>query len=251
MRDGIVFENEAHLVELFCGEVKKHNENRNRRSQGWIAYHETAGWDLLLVGDRDGAQIGIEAKMSLNAKVLEQALKGGFGTKGPDYRAVLVPRIGLQLHLKNIADHIGITIIELSTWGRRPDQVHSNPSLPDEDSSYHLADWHNWCPFERETVPPYIPDVSGGKASPVTLSQWKIKAIKLVVLLDRQSFVTRADMRKLAISPSMWTARGGFLVPGENGYVKCEKTPDFRKQHPTNYLEIEADFETWWPKESA
>ena len=40
--------------------------------QGWIAYAETAGWDLLLVAP-SGHQMGVQAKLSLNAKVIAQA----------------------------------------------------------------------------------------------------------------------------------------------------------------------------------
>lgn len=42
---------------------------------GWVAYPETGEWDLLIVRPEDGFQIGIEAKLSLNAIVLAQVLE--------------------------------------------------------------------------------------------------------------------------------------------------------------------------------
>ena len=62
------------------------------RAEGFTVYPETAGWDMLLVA-ADGHQLGIEAKLSLNLKVLAQALKGCTysAERGPDYRAILVP----------------------------------------------------------------------------------------------------------------------------------------------------------------
>ena len=38
--------------------------------EGWTAYPETAGFDILLGREVDGFQIGIQAKLRLNAKVI-------------------------------------------------------------------------------------------------------------------------------------------------------------------------------------
>ena len=56
---------EADLCREFTAAVREHGE--------WTAYPETCGWDLVLV-HQTGVQIGIEAKKTLNAKVLVQAL---------------------------------------------------------------------------------------------------------------------------------------------------------------------------------
>jgi hypothetical protein len=258
LRDSIVIDSEAHLVSLFCQEIEKRNANP-RVEQHWTIYHETAGWDLLMV-DQHGVQVGIEAKMTLNPKVLEQALPEYWEHDGPDYRAVLVARAGLQLHLHNIARHVGITVIRLDARQFSRDyavDVTVSPSrLPDEMDPhlFDFRDWHSWFPMKRCTLPDYIPDVAGGKPSPVTLTQWKVRAIKLVIILDRRGYVTRADMKHLDISPTMWTAPGhGFLRTGEvrGQYVRCERTRDFRAQHPDNYAQIEADWESWKPPDEA
>lgn len=43
---------------------------------GWTCYPEGAGFDVLVVHE-DGRQIGVEAKLSLNAKVCEAHAAGG------------------------------------------------------------------------------------------------------------------------------------------------------------------------------
>lgn len=229
------FATEADLVAAFCAAIPKR--------EAWTQYHETAGWDVLLVG-KDGIQVGIEAKLALNTKALDQALPGRWvDERGPDYRAVLVPRYGVQNHLGSIARHVGIVVIGFLDNGCAQFQ----PSLPDESYEYGLRDWPNWCPAERCKLPDYIPDVTGGHSAPVALTDWKVRAIKLLILLERRGVVTRADMKALKISPTRWTDHWhGFLAPGPHGgYVRCARTPDLKAQHPINWPEIEADFDQW------
>lgn len=239
------FAKETDLVATFCRWL----DGRD----GWTAYHETAGWDLLLVHGVTGIQIGIEAKLSLNAKVLEQTIPCGETSEhqGPDYRAVLVPMGKCQLHMEKIAHRLGLTVITLAQgvdYRGRAEIDCSIWDLPDQNCQFGNRHWYPWLPAQRETLPDYVPDVSGGDKSPVTLTLWKIKAIKLLVMLERNGFVTRKDMKALDISPTHWTARGhGCLEAGEGGYVRCERTPDLRAQHPVNYAEIEADFDQWNP----
>jgi hypothetical protein len=77
-----------------------------------------------------------------------------------------------------------------------------------------------------------------------------VKAIKLMILLERRGRVTRGDMKALQISPTRWTdSWNGFLSasPEAGGYVSNGRTPDLKRQHPTNWAEIEADFAKWCP----
>lgn len=236
------FESEAALVAAFTAALAGKSGEPD-----WTVYAETAGWDLLLV-HKDGYQLGVEAKLKLNPKVLSQALSGvgaqywGGSTIGPDYRAVLVPEDGLQHHMEAICRALGIGVITV-----RPQWNSLN--LPDERRGYGMRDWSNWCPEKRCAVPDYVPDVEGGHKSPVTLTPWKVKAIKLLVLLERRGYVTRADMKALAISPTLWTAHGhGFLKPAEDrprAYVRSARTPDLRAQHPVNFEQIAGDVERW------
>lgn len=237
MGRGQAFATEAELVAAFVTWV---GEQRG----DWRVYPETADWDVLLVGP-DGTQIGVEAKLTLNLKVLEQALPESWSRcDGPDFRAVLVPRIGRQHHLAGLFRQIGVTIISDAGSG------FFHPSLPDLGVAWSGDNWQSWIPAIRCEVPEYVPVVAAGVPSPVKLSEWKVKAIKLLILLERRGHVTRSDMRHLGLSPTRWTAFSyGFLdrCPRLGGYVRSDRTPDLRSQMPENYGEIEADFERWAP----
>jgi len=214
-----------------------------RLGETWTVYPETGGWDLLLV-HRDGFQLGLEAKLSLNAKVLEQALKetdSYWRPNGPDYRGVLVPAGKCQHHLTSIARALGIGIV---TVRPRERGVRYAMNLPGEEP-YHSG-WASWLPAQRVKLPAYVPDVEAGHSAPVMLTDWKIRAIKLLIVLGRRGFVTRADMKALQISPTRWCdGWHGFLDRGADGYIRGERTPDLKAQHPRNWDEIEGDIAIW------
>jgi hypothetical protein len=242
MRKSCPFATEAEMVACWLARMQG-----LKGFEPWTVYPETAGWDLLLV-HRDGYQLGLEAKLSLNAKVLAQALNGADGywcQHGPDYRGILVPRDQLQNCLEPVARALGLGVITVREG--KPGWWHDT-GLPDEGCSSWRT-WPSWSPAQRCLLPDYVPDVTAGHSSPVQLTHWKIKAIKLMILLDRRGYVTRADMKALSISPTRWTDHWhGFLSPdGQGGYVSNDRTPDLKAQHPTNYAEIEADFAKWCP----
>jgi hypothetical protein len=263
-------ESEAALVSAFCSIVEKRNarvlSTRGRADvpehwrdeRTWVIYPETCGWDLLLVQEVTGVQVGIEAKLALNAKVISQSLPHHrwYESRGPDYRAALVPGGGRNLELRQLCDCIGLTILSIydcHPYSEEPEwHLHTPGRLPDEErpESFTMEGWHWWGPVEREKLPDYIPDVRAGVKSPVQLTEWKIRAIKLWVILDRRGVVTRGDMKALGLSPTRFTDRfHGMLTPdpGKGGYVLHDSSPDFRAQHPRNYAEIEADWEKWAP----
>lgn len=217
-----------------------------QRHNRWTAYPETAGWDILLVRKRDGAQIGVEAKLRLNNKVVAQALPSmsawAAGYAGPDFRAVLVPFNGCEGDLLPICNALGITTIRYS--GSNGEWNKFSPSLPDF-GELPRDDWHEWAPMQRHVVPDYIPDVVAGASAPVALTQWKIAAIKIAVLLESRT-VGRRDFKLLGISPTRWTdPYTGWLIKTEAGYVRGPRFPDFAAQHPRNYAEIRSDREKW------
>lgn len=245
MKKDCPFTTEAEMVACWLDQLRHVMDQR--KAQDWTIYPETAGWDILLV-HREGFQLGIEAKLSLNAKVLSQALAGQHYAEaaGPDYRAVLVPSGSCQLHMAAIADAIGIRILRVRPWERGS---WYELGLPDE-GDFQWREWPCWLPERRCALPDYVPDVSAGHKSPVMLTPWKIKAIRLMILLERRGRVSRGDMKALGISPTRWTDHwNGFLSPSRElgGYVRNERTPDLKAQHPTNWAEIEADFEKWCP----
>lgn len=252
----MTYPTEAAMVEAFVAEVKRKGGCVSWRGQTWVPYAETGGFDLLLVEEKTGLQIGIEAKLSLNAKVLAQAIPRQyyFSDTGPDYRAVLVPQNKCQLHMKEIAAALGITVITIwpSEMRRGNAGADIRPYHLPSQETYGTYEWFPFIPAQRVKLPEYVPDVCGGHSAPVALTHWKIKAIKLMILLERRGYVTRHDMKLLQISPSRWTERhAGYLSPDtiKGGYVWNERTPDLKAQHPVNYVQIEADFDKWAPKE--
>lgn len=213
----------------------------------WTAYPETSGFDILLVR-ADGFQVGVEAKLRLNAKVVTQAAEhpGFWATSpGPDCRAVLIPS-GVSDDLASLCRLLGIVVIRMSaeqpTYGLLP---YFNPHLPNTTSEYDGGQWPELCPDSRLAVPNWVPDVVAGASAPVSLTPWKVKAIKLHVLLARRGFVTRKDFAYLKLDMSLWTQRN-WLIRGEMGkWVAGPAIRDLRAQHPTNFAQIEGDWDKW------
>ena len=233
----------------------------NRRSKDtWTPYPETGGFDILLVRDHDGFQIGIEAKLRLNAKVIAQSLPSYWDTDhGPDCRAVLVPKSKVGDDLKAICYYIGITII---TIGEKPKNFYMldaqdgdpryviHPNFPRCDREEFFQNWFEWSPDKRLKLPEVIPDCEAGCPSPLQLTEWKIKAIKIIIILESFGHVTRQDFKALNISSQRWTQSTGWLEnTGERGvYIKGEHIPDLRSQHPRNFIEIANLIHEWLPK---
>ena len=248
----MVFENEAALVRAF---IKGIEAGRRYDNSAWQIYAETAGWDLLLVHKDHGTQVGVEAKMALNTKVLLQALEGTarWAKHGPDYRAVLVPGDKIQGGLAPIARRLGLTVMHVSDmgWTGHP-LLNIHPQLPQETANGYDDDWawFPWCPDERHPLPEYVPDVEGGHCSPLSLTKWKIAAIKVVICLERQGHITRKDIKALGIDPGRWCNTASWLIPTkregrEMRYERGPNMPDFRAQHPRNFEEILADWPIW------
>ena len=236
MTDKQVFTKETELCADFVALVKA----------PWIVYAETEGWDILLINSIDCRQIGIQAKLKLNPKVLAQAVENEWQERtGPDYRAVLVP-YGQANDLTKLAPFCGITIIYMSnrtSWGN----PHFYPQLPGQ--SFYGAElnseWHERLPIKRHSVPEFIPDVRAGSPSPIQLTRWKIAALKLAVRLDRTGYLTRADFKELQIDIRRWIGADNWLKPDFHGFIAGPNWPNWCHQHPIVYAEIESDPSKW------
>lgn len=225
--------------------------------QGWKTYPETCGWDMLMVRTADGAQLGVQAKLQANVKVIAQALAdaGRYGRVGPDYRAVLVPETGGTSDYRTLCRRVGVALIE--AWMPTAAQIKykvKNPPfspklpVPFLASKQDHRDWQEHAPEERYPLPEYVPDVLPGIAGPLSLTPWKIKSIKAQIVLEKRGRIRRFEFRHLELSPSMWTQ--AWLIWTPDGYVpRLGKMPDFRAQHPVNFAQIEADWENWKPPE--
>ena len=226
-----------------------------RAAPEWVAYPETAGFDILMVRAADGFQIGIEAKLHLNQTVLQQALEGlrhDPTSPGPDCIAVLVPDGSGREPLSLIARFCGITVIRCRAQhdglgGYSPIFQPALPRLNDR-SSFVARDWFENLPTRRESLPDYIPDVTAGASAPTQLTHWKIGALKIAVLMERQGFVGRTDFKHVGIDYRRWTGQQWLVTDSDRGgWVPGPYWPDFKRQHPTNFEQIAADYARWAP----
>lgn len=249
------FESEAAMCAAYIGDAAR---------QGWIAYPETGGFDIVLVSKKYGLQVGIEAKQRLNAEVVYQAVKHmrSSPARGPDFHAILVPEGG-DGALEVMLGLVGVTVIRAfgepdkhgmtgrSAGGGRYRTTAFNPALP-ADYEVKSADGYFWdsrhwfqqCPGQPVQLPDYVPDVAAGAPAPVTLTDWKVRAIKIAILLERRGVVTADDFKALKISMSRWM-QNGWIKPVRRGVWEAGGMPNFRAQHPVNFDQIAADFGKW------
>lgn len=244
----------------------------------WTAYPETAGWDIVLVHAETGVQVGIEAKLTLNTKVLVQAASGrdSRALQGPDFRAVLVGRVVAETAALASILHLTVLVVEReaepshwhwsgkgrpwperfrvhhgSRWNEKflPDLAAWSQNRRDRNDWYDTEDgWHDEAPINRLALPEYLPRVAAGVSGPRKLTTWTIQAIKLCQFVDRHGQVTAAHFKALKLSASRWcdgiwlekAANRGTWRPG-----RAYPGPRFQKEHPEVWAEIEADYEKW------
>jgi len=234
------FDKEADLCTAFIETLPK----------GWTAYPETGGFDLVLRRDVDGFQIGVEAKLRLNAKVILQAAETtshwDVASPGPDCRAVLIPE-GVSLDLSGLLPRLGLTCIRMrADRGKHKEGWTTNPFQPQlPDTKWDDGQWFECCPAERIVLPDWVPDTGAGNPAPVSLTPWKVKAIKIAVTLNKRGYVTRRDFQHFQISMSRWMQDGWLLKTASGGWIAGRTFPDLRARHPTNYGQIEADYDRW------
>ena len=122
----------------------------------WTCYPEAAGFDILAV-HTSGRQIGIEAKMSLNAKVADQILpkdyENFYGRPGPDHRLVIVGKVSDASHgICRMLELLGVPVLlprwmhrgsEKSGWEfeLRCEQSRSGWAFFANEEYLHLFDW--------------------------------------------------------------------------------------------------------------
>jgi hypothetical protein len=186
-------------------------------------YAEWAGWDILIVHP-EGWQLGVQAKLRLNAEVIGQAAPDDytfhFDHKGPDFRAVLVPTTN---PLSEIASRLGLEVF-------RPYVLGFAPSLN------HRAEWIDWNPGERHALPGGPTDSVAGSPCPVSLTAWKLAALQVLAELEVRGVITAKRIKAIGIDPGRWTTYR-WLEPAEKrgDWVRAKKCPPFDTQHPSAY----------------
>ncbi|SDR11298.1 hypothetical protein SAMN04515695_2832 [Pseudovibrio sp. Tun.PSC04-5.I4] len=217
----------------------------------WIVYPEWANWDILLIRKSDGLQIGVEAKLRLSAKVISQAGESAHEVDqpGPDCRAVLIPK-GSNLDFQPVCKLLCLQIIEIeSPESKRLSTKHwYHPNLPKPGRASSAGYFKEFYPQSRHLLPEIVPAVPAGKSSPIKLTPWKIKAIKLDVLLKRHGVVTRKIFKALGLSTTL------FLYSDKKWMQRCQPKgawergpnfPDLQKGCEENYEELEKRYTTW------
>lgn len=199
------------------------------RYKPWTVYPETGGFDLLLV-DPNGRQLGVEAKLRLNSKVLVQALPGRwYGGQGPDWRGILVPSACGEL--AELAKLHGLVVFTPYSSGKG-----FNPALYQAEQAWET--WHDFNPEERCELPPMVPDVPAGVPSPVMLTPWKVGALRVLAHLKLHGTITAREVRACGVDPRRFCAADGWLKPEGDGRWSRGAVPAFDEQHPTEFATL-------------
>jgi hypothetical protein len=233
------FKSEADLCALFIREFNA--------VSGWTCYPEAAGFDVLVVHD-DGCQIGVEAKLVLNAKVADQilpSLEDDFKSKpGPDYRMVIVGKITeANAGIAKLLGRQGVPVLHpISTDGitfsfRIDRHGIERAPIPLFNEQY-LFDWN---PPLRCQVPMVVSDLPAGVAAPIQLTPWKEAALKVIALMRKQGFIMSKQIAEQGIGTGYWTqpkfGKQAWLAKGtvQGSWLETEHMPPFDKQHPEAY----------------
>ena len=208
--------------------------------QGWTAYPETEGWDVLMVAP-SGHQLGVQAKLKLNAKVLAQAAPGPSAfsqwgrDRGPDFRALLVPE---RSELASIATMLGFAVITPGYQGFACETgLYGVSYYGAPMKEWAMTDWN---PATRERLPDYVPDVPAGVPGPRSLSRWKVGALRVMATLELRGEVTRKEVEALGLNSRRWCAADGWLKPGSapGQWRRGDGCPDFAAEHPEVYPKV-------------
>jgi len=221
----MTYETEASFCDDFIAYCKAH---------GWTSYPEQGGWDIVLV--RGHVQIGIQAKLVANNKVLTQALpEDPQSTIGPHYRAVLVGSFrGRTPAAKNSNREMFTRMARASkllvfdptpamrqAWAARqgklwlPIGYHGNLSARRRVSVRWR--WYRWRTRKLVWLPPFVPVHGAGVPNPVTVSPWKVAAVKLELVHIEKGYICLDDAR------SVIEDVGGTFKPSSllNAFWQC------------------------------
>lgn len=179
------YANEGDLCDAFATAIRNWRPPAHEDQWQWTVYPEVAGWDLVLVHP-DGTQIGVEAKMRCNLEVVAETLARTRYRNRPDYVAVLVPKASQPLkevchHLKILTfDAVKISRFEKETaapkmWSRLG-IILTDPFLTKDP--------------ERLSLPPIPLQSGGGRPNPHTLSAWRVGALRILIRIKRDGYVT-------------------------------------------------------------
>lgn len=209
-----LFPNEAALCAAFIRDFNA--------IDGWICYPETGGFDIL-VAHKDGWQIGVEAKMQLNAKVADQILpsfNAYYDVPSPDHRLVIVPYISDGAEgIAKMLRMLGVEVWEAQDADYRGSTFHVSDKLARaEGLHYWSRPLYDWNPAQRIRLPDTIPEVQAGVPSPVRLTAWKQGALRVLAHLEIHKRITVKQIHSYGIDSTMWTRHGWLDRHEERGW---------------------------------
>lgn len=186
------YRSEAELCDEFMQYAHDHK---------WGVYPETSGWDVLLV--KDEVQVGVEAKLTGNVKLLYQATEGvriGYKAprKGPNYRAVLIP---LKNKIFRVMAH------RMGLFCYYPKFNYCPDSYMYLGQRLRFPEAYDWKPKDTVWTPDFEPVMEAGKKSPKVITPWKIKACRVSQVLKSRGFITTQDTKELGINIRTWIDR--------------------------------------------
>lgn len=188
------------------------------KENGWKVYPETSGFDILIVKD---IQIGIQAKLKSNVEVLAQVIYGQqqpsnihykYKNPSPHIRAVLVPHASSEF--KQVANALNIFVIEgaILTCDIETMTPYYAKNIINIDG-YNKK--HLIIPDKLCWVPEIEFDTPAGVKSPKSITEWKIKAVKICLLLHERGFITQQDFKDAKLSITLWHKKKWLINSGE------------------------------------
>lgn len=212
-------------------------------ASGWKAYPESGGYDILL--EKDGLQLGVEAKLKFTARLMRQILPYPNQTTGPNYLGILLPFVDRDV--AEVADRCRL-IYFYPHGSSIGDSAQFTFKDPFDNRYLNIRGLKQWDFKSPLKVPEFTPDVPAGVPSPVQLTPWKIAALKVCATLEINGHVTKKDFDLFGIKPSLWTQRNWLAYDVQRKwYVRGRKGPPMPDQHPVVFAEIVAKFKTHPP----
>lgn len=173
------------------------------RLEGFAVFPEVSDWDLIIV-DSDGVQLGVQAKMRANVDVIGQAIRRRSRINGPRHRAVLVPKANGSFY--QVARALGLHVFTFRSIGSRRYR----------EKVIRFSTMKEWKgkPYWLPPVPSSCP---AGSPSPRPLTQWRVRAIELCLLLEEKGHLTGEDFKRAGINQSTWLQRCELKRDGKVG----------------------------------
>lgn len=247
-----IITSEADLCAFFMREVGEELE-------GWVCHPETGGFDIVMA-HVDGRQIGVEAKLQLNAKVADQILPSEssyrYLERGPDHRLVIVRSITeANAGIARMLTLLGVRVISprLSFSSKDSKEIpkfqlryelgrDEDVREPDKHHGFNHAYYghshmamFDWNPAKRIELPEIPSTAAAGVPGPVQMTPWKMGAMRVLARLRAQGYISTKQIAAEGVSPSIWTQ--SWLVRGEirGQWLEGPKMTKIDQQHPELY----------------